>query len=672
MAAVMGSEGFHQHKQRTAKSQPRKGGNEPRATRSSASSISDELEVAESTYKNAAFEGSSVAMMTIDRDFVVTYINQATHKLLSDNAEMFRQFWPDFDPDCVVGTCIDTFHQNPAHQRALLADPSNLPYRTDITVGAMKFALNVSGVFDEFSNYAGNVLEWDDVTEVRMNEGKLSALDRAQAVIEFDLDGTILHANQNFLDTMGYELDEIVGQHHSMFAPEGYALTAQYKNFWKSLAEGVFDSGEYQRVGKGGREIWIQASYNPVLDNNGVPFRVVKYATDITARKLRNADFEGQLEAIGKSQAVIEFDLDGTIRHANDNFLSTLGYKLDEIIGQHHRMFVEPSYANGHEYEAFWHSLQEGKYQSGEYERFDKSGESVWIQASYNPILDVSGRPVKVVKYATDITEKRRIESEIRSVAGSLASSASQLAAVSEEMGGSAEQTSEKASNASAASEEVSVNIKSVADAVGELTVSIKDIAGNSSEASDVAGTAVDAAQQTNLLVTKLGESGAEIGKVIKVITSIAQQTNLLALNATIEAARAGEAGKGFAVVANEVKELAKETANATEEIGQKIQAIQVDTASAVDAIKDISEIISRINEIQTSIAGAVEEQSATTNEIGRSVDEAAKGSSEIAANVSGVAQAAKTTSGNVEQAQQSIDGLSTLAEQLSGLVTDD
>lgn len=644
MAAVMGSEGFHQYKQRTAKSQPRKGGNEPRATRSSASSISDELEVAESTYKNAAFEGSSVAMMTIDRDFVVTYINQATQKLLSDNAEMFRQFWPDFDPDCVVGTCIDTFHQNPAHQRALLADPSNLPYRTDITVGAMKFALNVSGVFDEFNNYAGNVLEWDDVTEVRMNEGKLSALDRAQAVIEFDLDGTILHANQNFLDTMGYELDEIVGQHHSMFAPEGYALTAQYKNFWKSLAEGVFDSGEYQRVGKGGREIWIQASYNPVLDNNGVPFRVVKYATDITARKLRNADFEGQLEAIGKSQAVIEFDLDGTIRHANDNFLSTLGYKLDEIIGQHHRMFVEPSYANGHEYEAFWHSLQEGKYQSGEYERFDKSGESVWIQASYNPILDVSGRPVKVVKCAMDITEKRRIESEIRSVAGSLASSASQLAAVSEEMGGSAEQTSEKASNASAASEEVSVNIKSVADAVGELTVSIKDIAGNSSEASDVAGTAVDAAQQTNLL----------------------------ALNATIEAARAGEAGKGFAVVANEVKELAKETANATEEIGQKIQAIQVDTASAVDAIKDISEIISRINEIQTSIAGAVEEQSATTNEIGRSVDEAAKGSSEIAANVSGVAQAAKTTSGNVEQAQQSIGGLSTLAEQLSGLVTGD
>ncbi len=672
MAAVMDNGDSRQPRQRAAKSQPRQVGNETRATRKPAKSVNDRFEVPESTYKNAAFEGSSVAMMTIDRDFIVTHINQATYRLLSENAEMFRQFWPDFDPERVVGSCIDTFHQNPAHQRALLADPSNLPFRTDITVGAMKFALNVSGVFDEHNNYCGNVLEWDDVTEVRMNEGKLSALDRAQAVIEFDLGGTILHANQNFLDTMGYELDEIVGQHHSMFAPEGHELTAEYKNFWKNLAEGEFDSGEYKRLGKGGREIWIQASYNPVLDNNGVPFRVVKYATDITASKLRNADFEGQLEAIGKSQAVIEFDLDGTIRNANENFLATLGYKLDEIVGQHHRMFVEPNYANSTEYEAFWQALQEGKYRSGEYERFDKSGQSVWIQASYNPILDVSGRPVKVVKYATDITEKRRIEAEIRSVAGSLASSATQLAGVSEEMGDSAEQTSEKASNASAASEQVSVNIKSVADAVGELTISIKEIAGNSTEASDVAGTAVDAAQQTNLLVSKLGESGAEIGKVIKVITSIAQQTNLLALNATIEAARAGEAGKGFAVVANEVKELAKETANATEEIGQKIQAIQVDTASAVEAIREISEIISRINEIQTSIAGAVEEQSATTNEIGRSVDEAAKGSSEIAANVSGVAQAAKTTSGNVEQAQESISGLSELAEQLSGLVADD
>ena len=672
MAAVMDNGDSRQLRQRAAKSQSRQGGNETRETSKPAQSINDRLEVPESTYKNAAFEGSSVAMMTIDREFIVTYINQATYRLLSENAEMFRQFWPAFDPECVVGSCIDTFHQNPAHQRALLADPSNLPFRTDITVGAMKFALNVSGVFDEHNNYCGNVLEWDDVTEVRMNEGKLSALDRAQAVIEFDLSGTILHANQNFLDTMGYELDEIVGQHHSMFAPEGHELTAEYKNFWKNLAEGEFDSGEYKRVGKGGREIWIQASYNPVLDNNGVPFRVVKYATDITASKLRNADFEGQLEAIGKSQAVIEFDLDGTIRNANENFLATLGYKLDEIVCQHHRMFVEPNYANSTEYEAFWQALQEGKYRSGEYERFDKSGESVWIQASYNPILDVSGRPVKVVKYATDITEKRRIEAEIRSVAGSLASSATQLADVSEEMGNSAEQTSEKASNASAVSEQVSVNIKSVADAVGELTISIKEIAGNSTEASDVAGTAVDAAQQTNLLVSQLGESGAEIGKVIKVITSIAQQTNLLALNATIEAARAGEAGKGFAVVANEVKELAKETANATEEIGQKIQAIQVDTASAVEAIREISEIISRINEIQTSIAGAVEEQSATTNEIGRSVDEAAKGSSEIAANVSGVAQAAKTTSGNVEQAQESIGGLSELAEQLSGLVADD
>nr|WP_123434377.1 methyl-accepting chemotaxis protein [Pseudomonas brassicacearum] len=235
-------------------------------------------------------------------------------------------------------------------------------------------------------------------------KGQIDAINKAQAVIEFSLDGRILHANDNFLNTLGYTLAEIKGQHHSMFADPAYSASPEYRLFWDKLGRGEFDAGEYKRIGKGGKEIWIQASYNPIMDMDGKPFKVVKYATDITQSKLQAADFAGQLGAISKAQAVIEFSLDGKILHANDNFLNTLGYTLAEIKGQHHSMFADPVYRASPEYRVFWDKLGRGEFDAGEYKRIGKGGKEIWIQASYNPIMDMNGQPFKVVKYATDVT----------------------------------------------------------------------------------------------------------------------------------------------------------------------------------------------------------------------------------------------------------------------------
>lgn len=244
--------------------------------------------------------------------------------------------------------------------------------------------------------------------------GQMQAINRSQAVIEFDLNGNILKANENFLKTVGYSLAEIQGRHHSMFVDGTYKNSPEYDNFWAGLRRGEFSSGEYKRYAKGGKEVWIQASYNPILDETGKPYKVVKYATDVTAQKVLNADYAGQIDAIGKSQAVIEFNMDGTITNANHNFLKALGYSLEEIKGRHHSIFVDPAFRDSQEYQNFWEGLRSGRYNAGEFCRFGKGGKEVWIQASYNPILDLNGKPFKVVKYASDITSMvmTRIENE--------------------------------------------------------------------------------------------------------------------------------------------------------------------------------------------------------------------------------------------------------------------
>jgi methyl-accepting chemotaxis protein len=257
-----------------------------------------------------------------------------------------------------------------------------------------------------------------DITQQKIQaadyRGQINAIGKSQAVIEFTPDGNIIQANDNFLNTLGYTLDEVKGKHHSLFVEAAYKNSPAYSRFWQDLKKGIYSAGEFKRIAKDGAEIWIQASYNPILDLSGNVFKVVKYATDITQQKLQSADFSGQIEAIGKSQAVIEFDINGIIKSANENFLTTLGYTMAEIEGQHHSLFVEPSYKNSPAYKAFWKKLANGKFDSGEYKRIGKGGQEVWIQASYNPILDMNGKAIKVVKYATDITAQKMMTAEFQ------------------------------------------------------------------------------------------------------------------------------------------------------------------------------------------------------------------------------------------------------------------
>ena len=699
----------------------------------------------------------------------------------------------------------------------------------------------------------------NDVTEEKLRNadyaGQIAAISKSQAVIEFQMDGTIIHANDNFLKTLGYTLDDIKGKHHGMLVDEAYRHSPEYKEFWAKLNRGEYVADEFKRIGKAGKEVWIQASYNPIQGFDGKYFKVVKYATDVTQQKLLNADYAGQIAAIGKSQATIEFKMDGTIVMANDNFLKTLGYTLDEVKGRHHSMFVDEAYRQSADYREFWAKLNRGEYVADEFKRIGKGGKEVWIQASYNPSMDLNGKPCKVVKYATDVTPQKNalnamladaamltkaavegklatradvakhqgdfrkvvegvnatldavigplnvaadyvdkiskgeippritdqysgdfnviknnlnacidavhalvadadklakaavegklatradvskhsgdyrkivegvnqtldavispvqeagavlkkiaagdltvnvvghyqgdhadikndinamtesLRSSMRSIAEhshSLSTASEELTATSQQMSANAEETSAQANVVSASAEQVDKNLQTVATGTEEMSASIKEIAKNAHESAKVATAAVKVAEDTNQVVTKLGDSSTEIGQVIKVITSIAQQTNLLALNATIEAARAGEAGKGFAVVANEVKELAKQTAKATEDISRKIEAIQGDTKGAVGAIAQISSVIKQVNDISNTIATAVEEQNATTNEMARNVGEAAKGSGEITKNISGVADAAKSTSHGANDSLKASQALAQMSTELRSLV---
>ncbi len=461
---------------------------------------------------------------------------------------------------------------------------------------------------------------------------KLDALDRSQAVIEFELDGTIISANENFLKALGYTPAEIEGKHHSMFVDPRERDGAEYRKFWDELRAGKFQRAEYKRIGKGGREIWIQATYNPLLDRSGKPFRVVKFATDITAEKLKAAEYQSQIEAIGKAQAVISFDLDGKILDANRNFLAALGYTIDEIRGRHHSMFVEPGQRESADYRRFWDDLRAGRFQQAEYKRIGKGGKEVWIQASYNPIFDGSGKVFKVVKFATDITAQvrermRRIEAQkvIDHDLGAITDAVSN--------------TNEQAAAAASASTQTSANVQAVASGAEELAHSVAEISRQLAHALEITTEAVSQADCTNSTITTLVATTQKIGEVVDLINSIAAQTNLLALNATIEAARAGEAGRGFAVVASEVKNLATQTSKATEEIGAQIAEVQNNTRQAVDAISGISSTIGKINEISTAIATAVEEQEAVTRDMSENMQTAALGVESITRGMNEIAR---------------------------------
>ena len=374
--------------------------------------------------------------------------------------------------------------------------------------------------------------------------GLLEAINRSMAVIEFDLNGVVLTANDNFLKTMGYRAEQVIGQPHRLFCTPEFGRSAQYSDLWTRLKNGQFQSGTFERINSQGQPIWLEANYNPIKDASGRVVKVVKFAMDVTSKVQQESEANAKLQAIDRAMAVIEFDLDGGILTANQNFLTRMGYTLAELKGKHHRMFCRAELVNSSAYEDFWRRLNQGELFQGQFERVDKRGQSVWLEANYNPVYDAAGRLCKVVKFATDVTAR-------------------------------VEQYEHDARSASAAYH-ISVETRKVAE---QGTQVIQQAASEMREiAEDIA--------QSSTLIAQLGERSEQITAIVNTIRAIADQTNLLALNAAIEAARAGDQGRGFAVVADEVRQLAARTSGSTAEISNMIGLIQSETRQAIKSME--------------------------------------------------------------------------------------
>lgn len=471
----------------------------------------------------------------------------------------------------------------------------------------------------------------------------LAAVMKTQAVIEFDMDGKVLTANDNFLSLLGYTLGEIKGKHHSMFVSPQDRESPDYALFWSRLRSGKADISQYKRIGKGGKEVWIEASYNPILDSAGKPCKVVKFAMDVTAQKMELSELKGQSAAIDKALAVISFSLDGTILDANANFLRTVGYTLAEVKGKHHRMFVDPASARGPEYAEFWKALKQGQYCAGQYKRIGKGGREIWLEASYNPILDPDGKPYKVVKFATNITEQVKLLGSLKDLIDVNFGDIDRALAKSDDNSSEAVQAAAMASS----------NVQTIAAAAEELAASITEISSSMTKSQTATDSAFHQTVSATDATKRLTDAASAMGGIVTLIQNIAGQINLLALNATIESARAGEAGRGFAVVANEVKNLANQAAQATEKISKEINTVQTISEEVVDSLETICQSIESVREHVSTTAAAVEEQSAVTGSMSANMQGAATAVTTVSENINTIVASIIQVSGAVSKTKE-------------------
>jgi methyl-accepting chemotaxis protein len=506
----------------------------------------------------------------------------------------------------------------------------------------------------------------------------LAAINKAQATIEFDLNGRILTANSNFCQALGYELAEIVGQHHSLFVDPVEAQSADYQQFWAKLRKGEYDRRRYRRFGKGGKEVWIEASYNPVF-RGGKPYKVIKLATDITAQKLKSAEDASKLDALSRAQAIIEFTPDGRILAANENFLAALGYTIAEIKDRHHSMFCDPTYTASQDYRNFWERLAGGEFIADEFMRIGKGGKKVHIQASYNPILDASGRVFKVVKFATDVTARvanvdalavslqalaegdltrsieqpfiptlEKLRTDFNTAINRLCQTMQGVAENATGIAAGSQQVRAASDDLARRTEQQAASVEETAAALEEITTTVSDSSHRAQEAGQLVQETRANAEHSGLVVrnaieamSKIESSSNEISNIIGVIDEIAFQTNLLALNAGVEAARAGDAGKGFAVVAQEVRELAQRSAKAAKEIKELITASNAHVKQGVNLVGEtgtaLERIVLQVQQVNSNVGAIVEsskEQALGLKEINTAVNTMDQGTQQNAAMV--------------------------------------
>ena len=528
----------------------------------------------------------------------------------------------------------------------------------------------------------------------------LQALNRSLVIIEYAPDGTVLAANEKFCETAGYAADEIIGKHHSMFVDRDYAESAEYREFWAKLLRGERDESEYKRVVKGGREVWIKSGYHPVTNAAGRVVKVVNILTDITEAKLQAAEIQGRLDAISRVQAVVEFTLDGKVVDANSNFLDLLGYRLEEIRGRPHSMFVDPDYARSPEYQEFWAKLKSGEFVAAEFKRIGKGGRELWIQASYNPIFDLNGKVTKIVKFATDVTGRVAAVNQIATGLSRLAEGdleqriaspfIAELEALRLDFNGSVEALEKSIAAVGAATraitagageiagatddwsrrtEQQAANLEESAAALEEVTVTVKKSSQGANHARDVVSAAKIDAEKGGAVVheamaamTAIDKSSKQIGQIIGVIDEIAFQTNLLALNAGVEAARAGEAGRGFAVVASEVRALAQRSAEAAKEIKGLISASTAQVDQGVVLVGQTGEALERIVSQVVEISGSIAE-------IAVSAQEQSTGLEQVNTAVTEMSQMTQKNAALVGEASNAVHGLASKSSELAKLV---
>ena len=505
--------------------------------------------------------------------------------------------------------------------------------------------------------------------EIQALQALQDALDRAQAIVEFDLDGVVIAANDNFCAVMDYRREEILGRHHRIFVDPNEAAKPAYAAFWQALKVGHQQVGECRRMAKGGREVWLQANYSPVLDRQNRPCKVVKYASDITQQKWDASEARARIEAIASTLAVIDFHPDGTIIDANSGFCRTMDYPVEDVRGRHHRMFVTAEEAGSAAYRGFWEALRRGESSAGTFVRIARDGHLVHLRARYHPIRDAQGHVVKVVKYAVDISEQQALQSminELQQVAsaaqagdlstrvdvskwtsgvGAVGASVNQLLDAIGTVVGTVRDaaadihlaTSEIASgnaDLSRRTEQAAASVEETAAAIEEVAATMRQNADNAAEASSsaqrvsaVAGTGGQLVTRLTHTMTEVRRRSRSIMEIISMIDSIAFQTNILALNAAVEAARAGEQGRGFAVVAGEVRGLAKRSATAAREVKTVIEASvrEVDLAAGVadQAGATMAEVVEGIRAVDARVATisqASREQSAGIDQISQAV----------------------------------------------------